>query len=318
MRNTITVRKNLLEELGGLPEPRVENKEWLYILGEETRNSISIEGYFVSEKELEEVLLKNRAETRDERIAFNYFRTALFIYGLAYESYKTGELILNHALIRQINKGITERFSEYRKKDKVITGARLKPPSGIFVGDWMELYLDWTKENLDKEDIVRAISRQHILFESIHPFEDGNGRSGRIILNYLLISKGLPPIIIKGDEKDRRLYIKALEEGDKHLRGLLSKRPDKKALFKAMDNLHSHRLERLIERAMINNLDRILMPFLSEKKGLTLMPSYEVAKELGYSPDSIRELIRRGHFIAVKKGKAWLTHPTLDIRKMSL
>ena len=108
MRNTLQIRKKLLEQLGGLPEPRVQNEEWLYLLGEETRNSISIEGYFVSEKELEDVLLKGRTETRDERVAFNYFRTALFLYGLAYENYKTGEFTFNEALIRQTSKGVTD------------------------------------------------------------------------------------------------------------------------------------------------------------------------------------------------------------------
>ncbi len=318
MRNTLLRRKELLERLGGLSEPKVENKEWLYLLGEETRNSISIEGYFVSEKELEEVLLKGRAETRDEKVAFNYFRTALFVYGLAYENYKTGEFYLSEALIRQINKGVTEGIGEYRKGDIVIAGAKLKPPRGHHVKDWMKLYINWTLKDIEKCDIVEIVSKQHILFESIHPFEDGNGRTGRILINYILISKGFPPVIIKGDREDRKKYIGALEAGEEPLRKLLTTIPDRLSLEKAMSDMNSKKLEELVENDLIRNMDRILIPLIEKKLNITLKSSSEVARELGYSPDSIRELIRRGHFIAIKKGKSWFTHPSLDLRKIHI
>ncbi len=315
MRNTLLRRKELLERLGGLPEPKVENKEWLYFLGEETRNSISIEGYFVSEKELEEVLLKRRAETRDEKVAFSYFRTALFVYGLAYESYKTGEFYLSEALVRQINKGVTDGLGEYRRGDIRITGAKLTPPPSFYVNDWMKFFIKWFLSNIEKLDIVEFVSKQHILFESIHPFEDGNGRTGRILINYILISKGFPPVIIKGDSESRKKYIRALEEGEEPLRKLLTDRPDQQNLEKAMGDMNSRKLEELIENALIRSMDRILIPLIEEKLRITLRPSSEVAKELGYSPDSMRELIRRGHFVAVKRGKSWFTHPSLDMRR---
>ena len=60
-----------------------------------------------------------------------------------------------------------------------------------------------------------ALARLHVLFESIHPFSDGNGRAGRILLNYLAVSLGWPPIIIKGMEQtDRERYYQSLEAGD--------------------------------------------------------------------------------------------------------
>ena len=316
MRNTLQIRKKLLEQLGGLPEPRIQNEEWLYLLGEETRNSISIEGYFVSEKELEDVLIRGRTETRDERVAFNYFRTALFLYGLAYENYRTAELTFNEALIRQTNKRVTDRHGDYRKGGIVITGAKLKPPPGFYVRDWVKLYIDWTMENLEKLDIEKLVAKQHVLFESIHPFEDGNGRTGRILINYLLISKGFTPVIIKGDNNSRKEYIKALEEAEGPLREILQSKPQKKKLDKTMNEMNSERLEALIKEALIRSMDRVLIARFEKELGLKMIPSYEVARKLGYSPDSIRELIRRGYFIAVKRGKSWYAHPSLDVRKI--
>ncbi len=317
MRNTLQIRRKLLEQLGGLPEPRVQNEEWLYLLGEETRNSISIEGYFVSEKELEDVIIEGRTETRDEKVAFNYFRTALFLYGLTYENYKTGEFTFNEALIRQTNKGVTDGHGDYRKGDIVITGAKLKPPPGFYVREWIKLYIDWTLENLEILDIEKLVAKQHVLFESIHPFEDGNGRTGRILINYLLISKGFTPVIIKGDDKSRKEYIKALEEAEEPLREILQSKPDGKRLKIAMEEMNSERLETLIKEALIRSMDRVLISKLEKELELKVIPSYEVARKLGYSPDSIRELIRRGYFIAVKRGKSWHTHPSLDVRSVN-
>jgi hypothetical protein len=50
--NLAAQRKGILETLGGLAEATVQNAEWLYMLQEETRNSVSIEGYVATEQEL--------------------------------------------------------------------------------------------------------------------------------------------------------------------------------------------------------------------------------------------------------------------------
>jgi transposase len=60
-----------------------------YILKEETRNSILIEGFFVSEEELEEVLASGNPLKKNQGEALNYYRAARFLYGLAYENYRS-------------------------------------------------------------------------------------------------------------------------------------------------------------------------------------------------------------------------------------
>lgn len=65
----------------------------------------------------------------------------------------------------------------------------------------------------DGEEVLKAAAYFHVKFENIHPFADGNGRVGRLALNYFLIIKNHPPIIIH--EEDRLQYFKALEEWDR-------------------------------------------------------------------------------------------------------
>ena len=139
MRNTIVERFDLLKRLGGLPEPEVINEEWLYILKEETRNSILIEGFFVSEEELEEVLASGKPLKRSQEEALNYYRAARFLYGLAYENYRSRKFFFGIPLIRQTSKAIGAK-GEYRKGDSRITGAKIAPPPGLFVNDWIALF----------------------------------------------------------------------------------------------------------------------------------------------------------------------------------
>lgn len=55
--------------------------------------------------------------------------------------------------------------------------------------------------NNDIQNIFQKIARYHIEFVKIHPFEDGNGRTGRLLLNYELIKNNIPPIVIMKEER---------------------------------------------------------------------------------------------------------------------
>ena len=314
MRNTIAERVHLLKKLGGLPEPEVINQEWLYILREETRNSILIEGFFVTEDELEEVLASGKPLKKGQEEALNYYRTARFLYGLAHENYRSSKFLFGAPLIRQTSKTIGAR-GEYRKGDSRITGASVVPPPGLFVSDWMTFFEEYVHQEFPPADFLTFLSRQHILFETIHPFDDGNGRTGRIILNYLLISAGYPPIILKGDDENRNRYYKAVEQGDQVLRDLTQgsfSRPD---VQRAVEDMDAAPLTELVSETLRVSFDRILTRLLEEKEGMKLKPAKEVGRALNYSPDSIRTLISRGKFIAVKRGKEWFTHENLLLKQ---
>ena len=68
-------------------------------------------------------------------------------------------------------------------------------------------------EDIKPEQALTAAAYFHAKFENIHPFADGNGRAGRLLMNYLLLLWDHPPIIIH--EEDRRDYYAALERFDK-------------------------------------------------------------------------------------------------------
>lgn len=80
---------------------------------------------------------------------------------------------------------------------------------------WLNNY-EYLMENAEtEEEKIRIILEKHIEFERIHPFNDGNGRTGRMIMLYSLLENNLPPIIISKELKPR--YILGLAEQDTNL-----------------------------------------------------------------------------------------------------
>jgi len=312
-------RRQILNALGGLPSPEVINKEWLYVLKEETRNSILIEGVFVSEDELEEVLSKGQPAKKSQAEALNYYRAARYFYELAYQGLQTGEFMYSVAMARQINKmlleGVNGDGGKLRNGDIIIAGAKISPPGGLDIEEWLKVHKEYVmsyQDRMSDRTFLQDISAQHILFESIHPFADGNGRTGRIILNYLLISRGLPPIILKGDETARDRYYRALETGDIALRPLMKEFPGHQKILDILSGMKTGHLEEMIAEAARTSLDRMIISILETKAGLVPKPSREVAQAMGIAHDSMRTLINRGRFVAIKKGKDWFTHESLE------
>lgn len=120
---------------------------------------------------------------------------------------------LNNNLIIKINELINKNIKEssgFRKSKVFIKGADFVPVSPEYVPSSMnELLYQYKSSDLD---IIDRIANFHIQFEHIHPFEDGNGRTGRILINHQLISNNEIPIVIP---EDRRIeYFNYLQNYD--------------------------------------------------------------------------------------------------------
>ena len=98
----------------------------------------------------------------------------------------------------------------YKKKDYCVGVAEV----GAYPEEVDEVMRELIEElteavPINTDDVLKAAAYLHAVFESIHPFADGNGRIGRFIMNYYLVSHGHPPIIIYNEDKET--YYMALE-----------------------------------------------------------------------------------------------------------
>lgn len=129
---------------------------------------------------------------------------------------------LDEALLRELQLQLThgtydtrrwqlgERPGEYKRHDYV-TGKGEVGAAPEDVAEEVSELLEELKD-IGSENTLTAAAYFHAKFENIHPFADGNGRTGRLAMNYLLVLHGHPPIIIH--EENRKDYYAALEAWD--------------------------------------------------------------------------------------------------------
>lgn len=307
-----TTKTNLrhlwLDKLGGIETVSVRNKEWLALLREDTRNSLMIEGYFVSRAELKEAI-ENPKYTKVGYKILGYFDAAVASYELAFQQYKSNEFKVTKSIIRQIHSMMFRgdpHFSyspgEWRKGELEITGAKIKTASSFKIENCIDNLIDTI--NRPGEDLIRKVAVTHDMFEQIHPFPDGNGRVGRILLNFILIGHGLPNIAIKGSEKNKKIYISALEEADSIVPKILNGKRKKEAFSKPLIQL-----EDLINKSLAIAMDVIICNRYDRIK--KLMPISEIARILNQPIKSVRVACSQKKHICSTIDGVVKTHPDL-------
>ena len=104
---------------------------------------------------------------------------------------------------------------QYKTSSNRITGASWRPAEPSQVPQLMQQWVDqteWQTANLDGPPLLEAIAQSHIAFERIHPFSDGNGRTGRALIAYQTVRKYGFPAIVRVDQ--RSSYITMLDAQD--------------------------------------------------------------------------------------------------------
>ncbi len=113
-------------------------------------------------------------------------------------------------IAKNINKNIND-ISGFRTTKVFIKGANFVPPDPVYVPSKMsELIYEYNNSN--DMDIIAKIAKFHIDFEHLHPFQDGNGRTGRVLINHLLLQNNEVPIVIP--EERRTEYFNLLQNYD--------------------------------------------------------------------------------------------------------
>lgn len=122
---------------------------------------------------------------------------------------------LSHEFICKIHQGLMENIDSrtgYRTTDVRVIKANFKAAPAPYVKTDMSLLLQWYDEHKIKLNPLVLAAIFHHKFEKIHPFLDGNGRTGRMLLNYILLKKEYPPVVIRITE--RKEYLQGLRIAD--------------------------------------------------------------------------------------------------------
>lgn len=289
-----------LNRIGGLPSPDVASEIWRDIWFEETHNSTAIEGNTLILKEVRALLEEGRAvgdkELREYLEVKGYADAAEWVYSQANDvDIDRDQPYLLLSEVREIHRRVVsavwdvappidflpgEGPGSFRLHDILpFTNGRTPAPFTDIhprMTDWLVVA---NTEPAAGRHLMEHIARIHADFERIHPFRDGNGRTGRLTMNLILVRRGYAPAIIY--KRDRPRYMRALERTDHAEFGPLSE---------------------LVARSVKDSLDRFLLPALA---GLLQMLPLSALTRKDLSALALRRAAEKGRLQAQRRATGW-------------
>lgn len=289
----------LRERMGGLPSPAEAEDIWDDLWHREAHHSTALEGNTLVLNQVRKLLDEGRAvgakELREYMEVVGYAEAARWVYGQALypgDWTTNGKLLtlqevrtVHHVAMQPVwnvaphpHATADEEPGNWRRHDIQPFPEGMTPPPFSEVG---HLMTDWVAavNKLRKQCDVpfpERLAKIHNDFERIHPFLDGNGRTGRLLLNLVLVRLGYPPAIVFKSE--RAAYLKAMRRADKGEYGPMGE---------------------LMARAVTNNLYRFVVPAVAGPARLVPLASLAKEKE-GLAVTALRAAIDRGRLRAQK------------------
>jgi len=294
--------EELNERFGGLPSPREAQEIWDDIWHQEAHHSTALEGNTLVLREVEALLNRGRAVGAKPLKEYNevqgYADAARWVYGQALEpdAWHDGRLItitevrhIHHVAMTPVwdvapHPEATDKESpgNFREHDIASFAEGMTPPKWPLVPAQVE---QWVSEvcifgqkiesNAELgQPLPEVLADIHNRFEAIHPFLDGNGRTGRLVMNLVLVRLGYPPIIIF--KRQREAYLAALRRADTGDCGALGE---------------------LIARAMEDNLNRFIVPNVA---GPARLVPLAALVDADHSLAALRQAAQRGRLSAVQ------------------
>ncbi|RJQ30173.1 Fic family protein [Candidatus Parcubacteria bacterium] len=248
---------------------------------ENVYNSNAIENSTLTLKETEKILLDQElgrdVSVREVFEAKNLARVIEYKRknNQKLELTKENILLLHQMLIGGIDDSIAGRFR--KKGEYVRVGTHIAPAPEHLERMIEEILREYASDH--EAYFLDKIAKFHLDFETIHPFCDGNGRMGRVLINLQLLSLGFPRIIIRNKEKD--VYYKAFRE------------------YK--DRKDARIIEKILALAIAESLHKRI----AYLKGENIVSLSEFIKKHSLAPSSITNAAKRQSIPAFREKGVW-------------
>jgi fido (protein-threonine AMPylation protein) len=277
----------LHDHLGGLPRAVEADHVLREIWIDDVHNSTAIEGNTMTRAQVEDLVERRQvaADLVETLEVEGYARAADWVYREApnHKGVPPATVSEIHrramALVWEVDPPATrDRPGVWRRGGVRIRNVPVSPPAAIDAD-----LRDWSRssERAIEHPIVHA-AIHHAWFERIHPFVDGNGRVGRLVLNFILIQRGYPPAVILANHRNR--YLRALRTADQGNPGPLAE---------------------VIGGGVSGTLSRFLIPNLAGDA--KLIPLSALSEHGPYGAGYLRQLAISGRLRTVREGRLYLS-----------
>jgi Fic family protein len=283
----VEVKKTLLDESRPLPNLALSrlkeniSLEWTY-------NSNAIEGNTLSLNETKVVLENGMTiggkSLREHFEVINHSKAIDYLESIVKdnEPLRAIDILKMHEIVL---KNIEEEFAGRLRNGMVrIVGANFNPPSPSKVSDLIDELIEFTNVNRTMLSAPVLASIFHHKLVWIHPFFDGNGRTGRLAMNLLLMNAGYPPCVIL--KNDRKRYYAALNLANKG---------------------HYEKLALLVFQGLERSLNLYLEVIPGQYMEFEPISKIVNEPEVPYGMEYVSLLARRGEINAQKEGRVWYT-----------
>ena len=205
------IKRAFQKEWKSFPES-IKRKHLIELSIDMTYNTNAIEGSKITREETEDIITHNispRKSIDDVKESINHSKVFFEVLQERKELSSPMLLQWHRALFGETKGDIAGTFREYSVR-----------VSGYRAPDWQDLpqllddYFKWYTPSKDVLHPIELAARMHYRFEKIHPFGDGNGRIGRLIIVYILTRANCPILVI--EHKKRKSYYHALEKDEYH------------------------------------------------------------------------------------------------------
>ena len=296
IRERILQKKSKLESIGKLDQDKIKEiskrmeVDFVYHSNKIEGSTLSrgeteliLRGITLGKKSIPEAL--GGKDLDDILAAQNHPDAISLVKKIAFDkTYKATEDDIKN-IHKALMHGVIASAGKYRQEDLEVRGAGFTPPPFYDIQEHMQNLITLINENPDELRPIELAAQVHYDFVWIHPFEDGNGRIARLLLNLILVRNRYPFVVIRTVDKPQ--YLRALRQMD--ISG------DFKPFLI------------YVARCVEQTLDLYLVPDKPKKSEEKFLPLSILAKETPHSADYWSLLARKGRIDAIKEGKTWKT-----------
>lgn len=250
-------------------------------IAESVYNSNAIENSTLTLKETEKILLEmevsRNVSLREVFEAKNLARVMEYIRAKSQGEELSEEMILllHKILLGNIDESISGQFR--KKSEYVRVGAHIAPAPEHIRRMVEQVLIQYSSDN--QTYFTDKIALFHLDFETIHPFNDGNGRIGRAIANYQLYRLGFPGIIIR--DKEKKLY------------------------YKSFDEYRNNKIAKNMEKVIVLALMESLNKRIAYLKGYEIVSLVEYANKLSKPTSAVLNAAKRQTIPAFREKGVW-------------